>query len=775
MTAALAPLTRRRVLVRGTVQGVGFRPFVHRIATELGLSGFVGNDPTGVFVEVQGGTVAVDRFLGRLVAEAPALADIEGVDVSDVAEVPDTGDAEGFAVVGSRPGVGPSTLVPPDVATCDACLAEIADPSDRRYRYPFTNCTDCGPRFTIIRRLPYDRASTSMATFPLCDACSSEYGDPTDRRFHAEPIACPACGPGLTLHRSGGSTSGTDAVLDGVQGALAAGGVVAVKGIGGYHLACDATTDAPVAVLRRRKGRGDKPFALMVPDVAAARRIATVDAREEEVLLSPARPIVLCRRRADAPVSALVAPGNPLVGLMLPYSPLHHLLFAPVPGSGRPPPRVVVLTSGNVAGGRICFEDADAAAVLADLADAVCTHDRPIVAPCDDSVVRVCDGHVVPVRRSRGFAPLPVRLPVPVAPTVAVGGQSKTTVCVASGTRAWVSQHIGDVGTRETERALADVRDAFCGMFGVEPRIHAVDAHPGYRTHRLSLDERWPGRVEVQHHHAHVAAVMAEHGVDGSTPVVGIAFDGTGYGTGSDGSAQIWGGEVLVADYAGYARVGHLAPLPLPGGDGAVRNPCRVALAYLAALGIATDGASPHELACTVTERTVVARQVERGTGCVPTTSMGRLFDAVASLLGVRHRVTYEAQAAIELEAAADGGRPVPGLAFALADDGVLDPGPVLRGLVEARAAGVPVADLAVTFHRAVADAVVASVFRVAAPAGRMPVALTGGVFQNALLTGMTRRALEDGGFAVLTHRSVPPNDGGLSLGQAVVAGYRGN
>ena len=775
MTVVTERVTRKRVVVRGVVQGVGFRPFVHRLATGLGLTGFVGNDGDGVFLEVQGGAGDIERFLDRLEPEAPTLAGVEEVVVGDVDGVDDDAGTAGgaFAIVGSRASPGATTLIPPDVATCDACLAEVLDPGDRRFRYPFANCTDCGPRFTIIQALPYDRRSTTMAGFSMCDDCAAEYGDPTDRRFHAQPVACPACGPRLAFHRDGDVVEGTDAVLALLQGALVAGAIVAVKGIGGYHLACDATDDGPVTRLRERKGRGAKPFAVMVPDLATARRIAMVDDAEEKALRSPARPIVLCRRRPDAPVSALVAPGNPLVGLMLPYSPLHHLLFLPVPGSDVPPPSVVVLTSGNVADERICFEDDDARERLGGLADAVCSHDRPIESPCDDSVVRVTDGHALPIRRSRGFAPLPIRLAVPVVPTVALGGELKATICVASGTHAWISQHIGDLGGLDTERALEDVRATFCRIYGVEPEVHAVDRHPGYRTHRLSLERHWPGRVEVQHHHAHIASVMAEHGMDGSSPVIGMAFDGTGYGTGPDGAPQIWGGEVLVADYAGFERVGHLAPLPLPGGDAAVRNPCRIAVAYLAALGIDTGGMSPAELACDDTERAVVARMVERGTGCVPTTSMGRLFDAVASLLGIRHRVSYEAQGAIELEAAASHARPVRPLGFGLAEDGVLDPRPVLEGLLEGLADGVGVADLACSFHHAVAGAVVASAHRAAAAAGRLPVALSGGVFQNALLTALVRRSLEGDGFTVLTHCSVPPNDGGLALGQAVVAGYR--
>ena len=543
------------------------------------------------------------------------------------------------------------------MATCDRCLAELADPDDRRHRYPFTNCTDCGPRFTIISALPYDRASTSMASFALCPRCAAEYADPADRRFHAEPTACPGCGPRLALHRGDDTVLGTDDVLAAVHAELASGGVVAVKGIGGYHLACDATDDSAVSRLRRRKGRVAKPFAVMVPDLDAARQVAVVGPAEAEALSSPARPIVLPARAGDAPVSPGVAPDNPLLGVLLPYSPLRHLPFAPVPGSDVAPPRVLVLTSGNVSDERICFEDDDARVRLAGLADAVCTHDRPIVTPCDDSVVRLVDGQVVPVRRSRGFAPLPIRLPVTVAPTVAFGGELKATVCVASGSRAWMSQHIGDLGDLDTERALESIRSDLCRMYGVQPEIHAVDRHPGYRTHRLAVEQAWPGRVEVQHHHAHVAAVMAEHGLDGSHPVIGVAFDGTGYGTAPDGAVQIWGGEILVADYVIRLRAG-TSP----------RSRCREATPPYATRAVwrsptwMPSGSRPTapptrgRLRCHRAGR----RRPDGGdrAGCVPTTSMGRLFDAVASLLGIRHRVTYEAQAAIELEAAATPASP---------------------------------------------------------------------------------------------------------------------
>jgi hydrogenase maturation protein HypF len=567
---------------------------------------------------------------------------------------------------------------------------------------------------------------------------------------------------------------GTDAVIGEVHAALAAGLVVAVKGLGGYHLACDARSDAAVALLRERKGRVDKPFAVMVPDLDVAREIAVLSAADAAALASPARPIVLLRRRTGSNLSPVVAPSNPNVGVMLPYTPLHHLLFRPVPSLAVEVPRVIVLTSGNVTDEPICFDDEDARRRLAPLADVFCTHDRPIVAPCDDSVVRVVDGAVQPIRRSRGYAPLPVTLPVPVSPTLAVGGELKNTFCIASGRHAWVSQHIGDMGTLETLQAFERGVAGFRRMYAVEPEVWAADEHPGYATRRWAVEHAGAAVRGVQHHHAHVAAVMAEHGLDGTRPVIGMAFDGTGYGRAADGTVQIWGGEVLVADYVRSERVGHLAPLPLPGGDAGVRNPCRIAVAYLAALGLPLDPANPAVAACDDVERAVLLRQVERGIGCVPTTSMGRLFDVVSSLLGIRHRVSYEAQAAMELEAVAEKGEPgAVELAFGIAPGGVVDPGPVLSDLIDGLVRRRPVADLALGFHRAVAVAVLVSARAVSQRRGLTTVALTGGVFQNALLVRLARSMLEGAGFEVLTHRLVPPNDGGLSLGQAVVAGHR--
>ncbi len=760
---------RRRVRVHGVVQGVGFRPFVHRLAAELGLDGSVGNDVAGVVAEVEGEPAAVAAFVRRVATDAPPLARVDRVEDEGLAV---TGEP-GFRIVaseaaGSHAGAG-RTFVPPDVATCDDCLRELHDPGDRRYRYPFLNCTNCGPRFTITTRLPYDRPNTTMAGFALCPACAAEYHDPTDRRFHAQPVACPACGPRLWFEGPDGRVDGSDAALAAAQRALAAGAVVAVKGLGGYHLACDARSPAAVATLRRRKHRPHKPLAVMVPDLATARSLAAVDGAEAALLAGPQRPIVLLRALGDAGLAARVAPDNPLVGLLLPYTPLHHLLFGAVPASGGPsPPDALVMTSGNLSDEPICYEDADARDRLGDVADAWLVHDRPIHVPCDDSVVRVVDGDELPIRRSRGYAPLPVRLPFAARPGLAVGGELKAAFCLASGHDAWLSQHIGDMGSVEALGAFARSARQFAAMYGVEAHPAAADAHPGYHSRRWA-DERADGSVAlVQHHHAHVAALMAEHGLASGERVIGCAFDGTGYGT--DGA--IWGGEVLVAGYEGFDRACHLAYVPLPGGDAAVRKPYRAALAHLWAAGIEWAADLPPVRAASPAERTMLRRQLDRGVGCVPTSSMGRLFDAVSALVGVRQVVTYEAQAAVELEAlAVTRLRGARRYRFGLAG-GEADAAPVLAAIVDDLRAGRPVGAVAAGFHLAVAHLIADAAARLRQETGLDRVGLTGGVFQNALLVRLTRALLAERGLRALTHRVVPPNDGGLALGQVAVAAH---
>lgn len=789
MTAVRAAM---RLRITGVVQGVGFRPFVYRLATELELGGVVGNDAGAVFVELEGPAADLDAFVVRLRSEAPPLAVIDAVEVTAVEVAASSPPGRnGFVIVESRRGVGTVTAVSPDMAVCDACLVELWDPGDRRYLHPFITCTDCGPRFTITRSLPYDRPGTTMAGFPMCDACRAEYEDPGDRRYHAQPIGCHDCGPSLTLRLGSGPgatasgagakgalgtalgpevTTASDA-LTAARNALRGGAILAVKGLGGYHLVCDATSDATVAELRRRKGRADKPLAVMVADIAAAHELAELGPDEVELLASPARPIVLASARPGNGLSQLVAPANPLIGIMLPYTPLHHLLLcAPDPAGAVPALRPVVMTSSNPSGEPICYRDDDLAERVGHLVDGILAHDRPIHLPCDDSVVRVANHRLLPVRRSRGYAPLPVRIPPTPCDILAVGAELKNAFCVATGERAWMSQHIGDMGNLATFEAFeASVRQ-FCDLYRVEPAVVAVDAHPGYLSSRWAATHHPDAVVEVQHHHAHVAAVMAEHGLDPDSEVIGIAFDGTGYG--DDGT--IWGGEVLEATALDYRRGGHLAAVPLPGGDSAVRHPWRIALAHLRSAGIDWADDLPPVRHATDVGLNVLDHQLSSGLACVPTTSMGRLFDAVSSLLGLRHQVTYEAQAAIELEhAAGDHLHDAPCLAFELRPDGVFDPAPVLAGLIAAVRAGAPIGAASAGFHLAVADLVVTAAQASRERTGVATVVLSGGVWQNALLSGLAWERLTDAGFDVRTHRLLPPNDGGLALGQLFIAARR--
>ncbi|MEE3066230.1 MAG: carbamoyltransferase HypF [Actinomycetota bacterium] len=758
------PQLRQRFIVTGVVQGVGFRPFVHRIAGELGLAGFVGNDSGAVFLEVQGEPARVAEFGRRLRAQAPPLARIASVSVVDLAA--DTSGRQDFRIVASQTNAGATTPIPPDIAACDDCVTELFDPHNRRYRHPFVTCTNCGPRFTIIRELPYDRPATTMAAFPMCARCAAEYHDPANRRFHAQPIACPECGPSLWFCSQDGRVARSDAALAAAQRALVAGAVVAIKGIGGYHLACAADDETAVGALRSRKARGAKPFAMLVRNLDVARRYAEIDDLEAAVLSSPARPIVLLRRRPGAPVAAAVAPGSPLLGLMLPYSPVHHLLLTPAP-------EALVFTSANRTEEPICFTDDDVTSRLPGLCDAILDHDRPIHVPCDDSVVRVVKdqvkdqgAQVLPIRRSRGYAPLPVDLGRSGPAVLAVGGELKNTCCLTDGSRAYLSGHIGDMASWETLRAFERaVRQL--GEIRGEPARLAADLHPGYHTR--SWAERRAGDRPldlVQHHHAHVVSLLAEHGRLGE-PVVGVSFDGTGYGC----DDTIWGGEILVLghDSHRFVRAGHLLPVPLPGGDAAVRNPWRMALSQLWMAGIDWTPQLAPVAAASVEELRLTRSQLESGTGCVPCSSMGRLFDAIASLLGVRHRIDYEGQAAIELEALAErAAGPGPSLPLTVRADGVIDPAPCIQTTVSALYAGTPTALLAAAFHRAVAIAVAKVVAQVAGPI-RL-VGLTGGVFQNVLLSRGCRELLQRNGFEVLTHHTVPPNDGGLALGQAAIS-----
>jgi hydrogenase maturation protein HypF len=712
MSGLASPTRRRRLRVVGVVQGVGFRPFVYTTATRLELGGFVLNDGDGVVIEAEGTVDGLDALAHALEREAPTLARVDSI-VSE--EIPAVGET-GFRIESSVAS-GRSALIPPDVATCDDCLRELFDPADRRHRYPFINCTQCGPRFTIVEQVPYDRPNTTMSTFPMCAECRREYEDPLDRRFHAEPIACPVCGPELSMP------------LEQAVALLREGAIVAVKGLGGYHLACDAVLEDSVARLRARKHREDKPFALMTTDPESLVAVGPDDAA---LLRSPARPIVLLPRRADAPVAASVAPGSPWLGVMLPYTPLHHLLLTDFGGA-------LVMTSGNRSDEPIAFDDDEARERLAPIADAFLSHDRRIHRRCEDSVVRVS----MPVRRSRGYAPTGLPLPVEARrAVVAAGAELKSTFCVARGREAFLSAHLGDLDSELAYRAFRTDLELYVEMLGVGVEVIAHDLHPEFLATKWALEQ--PAElVGVQHHHAHAAACLAEHGETG--PALAVIFDGTGYGT--DGT--LWGGEILRCDLSSFERLSHLEPVPLPGGAAAIREPWRTAAIHLERAGRPV----PFELWPTVRPTLTVNAPLSSG--------MGRLFDAVAAVLGLRERVTYEGQAAIELEQlAAD--HPAGPYAWRFGD------GAALVGMVyDDEAEGRARHEIAAAFHETIAAAVAEACAELAEP---RTVVLSGGTFQNLRLLTSTRSRLEAAGFRVLTHRLVPPNDGGISYGQAAVA-----
>lgn len=787
-TAADGRIAARRFELRGVVQGVGFRPFVHRLAARLGLAGWVRNESGRVFVLVEGPPAALEAFGVALRDEAPPLARIDALDW----ETASPRGAEGFRILGSLATPDGRLPVSPDVALCAACRRELLDPADRRHGYPFITCTDCGPRYTVIESMPYDRERTSMRAFPQCPACRTEYGNPSDRRYHSETNSCPDCGPVVWLESEAGRAPSGDgpAAVEAAARLLREGGVLALRGLGGYHLAVDATSEAGVRRLRERKRRWEKPLAVMVEDLAAARALGAVGPPEAALLETAERPIVLLRRRASSGLAPSVSPRLDTVGVMLAYTPLHLLLLR---ATGRP----LVMTSGNASELPIATGNDEARRELRGIADAFLMHDREIVSRYDDSVLRVIGGEPAFLRRARGYAPLPVPLPVPAArPLLAVGPHLKNTFTLATGADAFVSQHVGDLENLETLEHFRASLDRFRRLFRVRPERVARDAHPGYLSTRVAdelADALGAGPpIEVQHHHAHVAAVAAEHGVAG--PVVGVAFDGTGHG--DDG--RTWGAEVLVADLVGYRRAAALRYAPLPGGDLAARTPWRSALGYRTLAPEAGDAFAEAFRDVPGVELGVAERQAERGVNAPLVSSMGRLFDAAAAVLGIRRRASYEGQAAMELEAAAssvllddgeataaDGNRlraraaerGVPGLAFpeSRTADGLrrMEPGPLLTELGRARAAGVGVGELAAAFHLAVAERAARTAAGVAREAGLDRVALAGGTFQNALLVPLVREALAAEGLEVLTPRLLGANDGAISYGQAAVAAAR--
>ncbi len=846
---------RARLVISGIVQGVGFRPFVHRLAHDLGLKGWVLNSTEGVVIELEGPKDLVDSFVKAIPREAPPRAQVDRIDRTDLPPI----GYSSFAIEASQESDGQFALISPDIAICDDCLREMRDPADRRHRYPFINCTNCGPRFTVVKDVPYDRPKTTMSCFPMCSECEAEYHDPSNRRFHAQPNGCPECGPRLWLvgrphptpalpsPRGRGEGEVGEAAIQEARRLLIGGAIVAIKGLGGFHLACDATNDEAVAELRRRKRRSDKPFAVMSPDADSVASYCYLDEEERRLLESPQRPIVLLRHREGSAISPLVAPHNRFLGVMLPYTPLHYLLLESARGEGEkggrgeggkgrrgdggtgeggtsstlplgePPdsfplplplgegqgegsgegystqhpalstrlgaggtpalpahsdwPLALVMTSGNMSEEPIATGNREALERLEGLADAFLLHNRDIEVRCDDSVTRLFRGREAVIRRSRGYAPFPVRLGFEPRDILACGGELKSTFCITKGNYAFLSQHIGDLENAETLESFAGSVEHFRRLFRLEIAGVAHDLHPEYLSTRYAWDlsemgDRLP-LVAVQHHHAHIAACMAENGVD--EPVIGVAFDGTGLG--DDG--HLWGGEFLICDFAGFRRAAHLNYLPLPGGEAAIRRPHRMATSYLLdCFGPEILGSDlPPLRAAGRSELAVVQRQIERNINSPLTSSAGRLFDAVSSLIGLRQVVNYEGQAAIELEMAALEGvedrydwTPLTG------EPRAIDTRPAIREIVEELQRGTPLGVISARFHNTVADLIACTCDQLREETDLSTVALSGGVFQNLFLLERSCRLLEARGFTTLTHHQVPPNDGGIALGQAVIA-----
>ncbi len=743
-------MERRAITIVGIVQGVGFRPYVYRLASQFALYGFVKNNSGDVEIEVEGDLQNLDRFCAELPRDPPPLARIERLSWTPR---PPRGELD-FRIEGSESVKSGPIFFSPDVATCDDCLREMNDPLDRRYLYPFLNCTNCGPRLTIIKGAPYDRARTTMADFPMCAACRAEYEDPANRRFHAQPIACRVCGPQLEFR---GDASGEP--LRAFADSLQAGKIGALKGLGGYHLLCLANADSTVRELRRRKERDAKPFALMVRDLASADLLCEIDTLERELLTSPGRPVVLLRRRPDSDVAADVAPGNPMLGVMLPYTPLHHLLFREL---GNVP---LVMTSGNRSDEPIAYDDADAIKRLADIADVFLMHDRPIHIRCDDSVTRVVDGFELPLRRSRGYAPQPLRLPfsVPV-PILAVGSQLKATFALGIDLHAFLSHHLGDLDHYEALRAFQHDITLYETLFALDPVLLACDLHPNYASSRYAR-ERGKPLLTIQHHHAHMASCMADNGL--KEFVIGVSFDGTGYGT--DGA--VWGGEFLIGDYRQFQRAAHFVYVGMPGADQAIREPWRMALAHL------HHAEAPNVLEGRIPSQAlrIATTMLERELNTPKTSSAGRLFDAVSALLGLRDQVDYEGQAAIELEWLATR-TPRCGSYDYNVESGealVIDTRPMIREIAREVVRKTPVAVVARRFHSTLVEIIADVCGRLRNSTELDRVVLSGGVFLNALLTREVCERLKNDGFDVYRHRQVPPGDGGLSLGQLAIAAHQ--
>ncbi len=780
-----------RVHITGIVQGVGFRPFVYNLAAQLALKGWVKNTSAGVEIEVDGEKDILDLFIQKLRNEAPALSRIDEFSASFR---PASGFSS-FEILHSESVEGAFQPISPDVSICDDCLRELFDPTDRRYHYPFINCTNCGPRFTIIKDIPYDRPKTTMASFPMCPDCEREYKDPSNRRFHAQPVACPVCGPKVWLETKDerGKTDGEEAFHE-VRDLLSKGRIIAIKGLGGFHLACDATNAQTVTELRNRKLRVDKPFALMMPDIETIERHCFVSIVERDLLSSNARPIVLLKKKPESNIVEEVAPRQDWIGVMLPYTPLHYLFLDGRSWTAdrnetvnRPLSTVLVMTSGNLSEEPICTGNDEARDRLSKLADAFLMHDRDIHIRCDDSVVRVFDNRpstadrdtsstvhrqssIYPIRRSRGYSPFPVKLPFDVPQILAAGSELKNTFCITNKNYAFLSHHIGDMENYETLKSFEQGVEHFEKLFRVRPEAIAYDLHPNYLATRYALeraDRKNIPTIGVQHHHAHIAACMAEHGLDAMHRVIGIAFDGTGYG--EDGA--IWGGEILIADYKSYQRRYHLEYFPLPGGDAAIKKPARTALALLWSLGIDGDERLDSVAEFCAEDQVVLRAQLEQKINTPMTSSMGRLFDVAASLAGTRQKVNYEGQAAIEFEALADETERE-SYAFGLNQDTV-EVRSVVEALTKDVMAGIHISKISARFHNGLAECVREMCLKIKSETEIDEVVLSGGVWQNITLLGRTLSLLKNAGFRVYIHREVPTNDGGLSLGQAMIAATR--
>ena len=765
-TSVKSEIKRFRLEIKGVVQGVGFRPFVYSIAKKLDLNGFVGNASLGVFVEIEGEENRLNEFIEYLKTNAPPLSHISEITLQTVANKYETD----FKIIESESQESEFTLISPDISICDDCLTELFDAHDRRYLYPFINCTNCGPRFTITKTVPYDRPNTTMSAFTMCEACRAEYENPLDRRFHAQPISCWDCGVQAWFQI--GTESGSDRAkpIEQTQTALKNGQIVAIKGIGGFHLACDAQNEKAIETLRQRKGRIDKPFAVMCKDLETAKKFVEINDAEADILTGKERPIVLLKKKSRNILSELIAPNNQFLGVMLPYSPIHYLLFSE-------DLNVLVMTSGNFSNEPIVKDNNEALEKLPSLADSFLLHDREIFVQCDDSVMRIADCgfgisdsdsllptpySLLPIRRSRGYAPFPVELPFTVPQILAVGGELKSTFCLTKEKFAFMSQHIGDMENLETLRAFENSAEQMKRLFKVEPEIVVGDLHPNYLSSNWAK-ETYHNFVAVQHHHAHIASVMAENKIV-DEKVIGFAFDGTGYGL--DG--KIWGGEVFCGDYTNFGRLTHLRYFPLAGGDASVKNVYRMALSLLREAEIEWT----EDLACvsfaSETERKILLKQFENNLNVVQTSSFGRLFDAIASIADIRHKATYEAQAAIEFEAILDK-NVAESYQFEIIENEI-DYRNLVREVVRDVKANVAKSVISAKFHNAVANLILQLSLKYRSELNLNKIALSGGCFQNVALLKKATKLLSRNDFEVLTHKLVPPNDGGLALGQAVIA-----